>query len=284
MAHLVVLTGPPLPGRWSLARTLQERWGARRWTADAEAAPVAELTRALAGASSVLVDGDLPTAAARRQLLACGRGSERLLVEWCCPRAAAEREIFHRYASRPRCLAEAELRRYEEDARRRQPVGDELSTAQIVRVHAGRPIDAELAAVWARLPPDPAVASASRARQRVLVVEDDHDERAMLAEVLAELGLEVELAPDAGVALALLDEGVAIDLLISDHCMPGMSGAELAQAVRGRHPRVRTVLLTAFSDNETCHQALRANAVSVLSKPLRVVDLERVLDEARVQP
>jgi CheY-like chemotaxis protein len=114
-----------------------------------------------------------------------------------------------------------------------------------------------------------------------MVVEDDPDERAMLAEVLAELGAEVELAPDAGVALALLDEGADVEVLISDHLMPGMTGIELSRTLARRHPRVRTVLLTAYGDDETCRAAVRAQAVTVLSKPLRVIDLERVLDEAQ---
>lgn len=102
----------------------------------------------------------------------------------------------------------------------------------------------------------------------------------MLAEVLEELGFAVEQAPDAGVALALLDEGAAVELLISDQNMPGMSGVELARTVAERHPEVRTVLLTAYSDEEMCRRAVEANAVTVLSKPLSLMDLERVLDEA----
>jgi AmiR/NasT family two-component response regulator len=43
---------------------------------------------------------------------------------------------------------------------------------------------------------------------------------------------------------------------------------------------VRTVLLTAFSDEDVCRGAIEANTVTVLAKPLRVIDLERALDEA----
>jgi YesN/AraC family two-component response regulator len=62
--------------------------------------------------------------------------------------------------------------------------------------------------------------------------------------------------------------------------MPGMSGVELARVVGERHPGVRTVLLTAYSDEEMCRRAVAANAVTVLAKPLRLIDLERVLDES----
>jgi CheY-like chemotaxis protein len=112
-----------------------------------------------------------------------------------------------------------------------------------------------------------------------MVVEDDPDERTMVAEVLEELGFAVEQAPDAGVALALLDEGADVELLVSDQAMPGMSGVELARVVGERHPSVRTLLLTAFSDEDLCRRAVEASAVTVLTKPLRVIDLERALEE-----
>src|SRR6185312_4437532 len=99
------------------------------------------------------------------------------------------------------------------------------------------------------------------------------------ADVLDELGFDVEQAPDAGVALALLDEGADVELLLSDQNMPGMSGVELARTVAARYPRVRTVLLTAYSDEDMCRRAVEANAVTVLAKPLSLIDLERVLDE-----
>jgi CheY-like chemotaxis protein len=280
MGNLVVLSGPPLPGRWSLARQLQERLKARRLAADSAAE---ELGHAVAAPGWLLVDGDLPRTAERRALLGRAAAVAPLLVDWRCARSEAEREIFHRYASRPRCLAEAELQRYLKDAAEREPTsGRELpGRARLVQVDASLPLDVQIERVLAALPvapPEPAVPDATR--RRVMVVEDDDDERALLAEVLAELGFAVEPAPDAGVALALLDEGVRVDLLISDHRMPGMTGVELTRTLAERHPEVRTVLLTAYGDPETCQAALEASAVSVLAKPLRVVDLARVLEEA----
>jgi CheY-like chemotaxis protein len=58
-----------------------------------------------------------------------------------------------------------------------------------------------------------------------------------------------------------------------------MCGIELAQKVAERYG-LRTVLLSAFTDEETCNQALAAHAVTVLAKPLSLIDLERALEEA----
>ncbi len=281
---LIVLTGPSLPGRWSLARALERRLGAQRFAVDPDSVALLDIMRALAGADArVLVDGDLATREARAEVLELGdERTERVLVEWGCSRKEAEREVFHRYASRPRVLASAELARYVEDARVRQPIGDEASrNVTVVGVGPELALDRQIARVVAALhapPPEPS--PAEHAERRVMVVEDDAEERAVLADVLGELGFAVEQAPDAGVALALLDEGADVELLLSDQKMPGMSGVELARTVAERHPHVRTVLLTAYSDEELCKRAVEANAVTVLSKPLSVMDLERVLDEA----
>jgi CheY-like chemotaxis protein len=279
---LIVLAGPPLPGRWSLARALQRRTGARRFHANRASVPLIEIVRAL-DAGCVLVDGDLAMREERAEVLDLGgQACQHVLVEWRCARKQAEREVFHRYASRPRVLASAELERYLEDARVREAVRD-VGGRTVVRIEAATTLDDQVERVLQALPAEVRTGGERMkpdARRRVLVVEDDAEERAILADVLEELGFAVEQAPDAGVAMALLDEGATIDLLISDQQMPGMSGVELAREVGRRHAGVRTVLLTAFSDEDLCRRAVEAHAVTVLAKPLRVIDLERVLEES----
>ncbi|HEX4460999.1 MAG TPA: response regulator [Polyangia bacterium] len=281
---LVVLAGPPLPGRWSLARTLHERLVHRRFTVDEPGSvPRLEVEHALTDGACVLVDGDLATRVERQQILALGGPArDRLLVEWRCGKQQAEREIFHRYAKRPKVLARDEFRRYLRDARVRQPIVDEVSPEQVVHVEAGMPVDDAVAAIADRLRLPELPPRERNGARRVMIVEDDSDERAMLAEVLRELGFAVEIAPDAGVAMALLDDGVDVDLLISDQRMPGMTGTELSDELTRRHPDVRTVLVTAYGDADTCRAAVQAHAVTVLAKPLSVMDLERVLEEAIV--
>jgi CheY-like chemotaxis protein len=280
---LLVVAGPPLPGRWSLARTLHERLATHRYTAEPGTVPRMEVERALADGACVLIDGDLATRAERQEILAlAGPARDRLLIEWCCGKQQAEREIFHRYAKRPKLLARDEFRRYVHDARTRQPIADELSPDRVVHVQAGAPVDTQVDLIAKRLSLAPAAPRERNSVRRVMVVEDDHDERTMLAEVLRELGFTVEIAPDAGVAMALLDDGANVELLISDHRMPGMTGVELTRELALRHPEVRTVLLTAYVDADTCRAAVQANAVTVLAKPLSVMDLERVLEEATV--
>jgi CheY-like chemotaxis protein len=275
---LLMLCGPPLPGRWAFARALERRLRPRRF-ADACEAHAGAIVDALGEGALVLADGDLCTRAERQRLLETPERWQRSVVEWRCGREHADREVFHRYASRPAVLARAEWARYLDDAGRRQQVVDDEQPGRVARVDAALPLDDQVAAVERLLGADPPAPCADGARS-VLVVDDDADQRAMLADVLTELGFSVELAPDAGVALALLDDGAHVELLITDHLMPGMTGVELTRAVRRRHPHVRSVLLTAYGDDRTAVDALAADAVTLLAKPLRLVDLERALDEA----
>jgi CheY-like chemotaxis protein len=282
-SSLIVLTGPPLPGRWSLARALERRLGARRFLVDVDSVALFEIMRALSSAGALaLVDGDLPSCEARAEVLELGDDAcERVLVEWRCTRKEAEREVFHRYASRPRVLGSAELERYFEDSRVREvPAGECGDSVKLVVVGPELTLDEQVERVAAALQaPPPAPITVEDGVRRVMVVEDDADERAVLVDVMSELGFTVEQAPDAGVALALLDLGAEIELLVSDHQMPGMSGVELARVVGERHPGVRTLLLTAYSDEDLCRRAVEASAVTVLAKPLSIIDLERALDE-----
>lgn len=261
-----------------LARTVEQQLGARR-LAECVAAYAPLLARELGRNVALIADGDLATPAERRALLEATFMADQLLVEWRCSDELAERECFRRYASRPEVLAWREWDRYRADAGRRVPVDNEELPGRVVRIPADLPVSGAVAHITQMLP-SRSEASVPAHPRRVLVVDDEGEQRTLLAEVLHELGFAVELAPDAGVALALLEDGAHVDVLITDQRMPGMSGIELTRALRQRHPGIRSVLLTAYGDDRTCHEAVSADAVTVLAKPVRMVDLERVLDEA----
>ena len=80
----------------------------------------------------------------------------------------------------------------------------------------------------------------------LLLVDDSAFFRNMLAPVLKAAGYEVTAAAAAEEALAMLEAGRQFDVIISDIEMPGMSGYELAEAVR-REPRGAKVTLIALS-------------------------------------
>ena len=63
----------------------------------------------------------------------------------------------------------------------------------------------------------------------LLVVEDDTDVRAYLAEVLRSLNYRVTTVPNTQAALDVLQQNGRVDLLLTDIVMPGGNGRELAK-------------------------------------------------------
>ncbi len=66
--------------------------------------------------------------------------------------------------------------------------------------------------------------------------------------MLSDLGHDVVEAHSGKEALALIDGGSIFDLLITDYSMPGMTGAELAKAVRERLPDLPILLASGYAD------------------------------------
>jgi two-component system, OmpR family, response regulator len=113
---------------------------------------------------------------------------------------------------------------------------------------------------------------------RVLVVEDDADTAATLAEVLRLEGHEIRVALDGPAALA---EATASppDVVLLDIQMPGMDGWELARRLKGqaggRHPL--TVAVTGHGREEDRRQSREAGVDLHLLKPADPEDLCRLL-------
>jgi CheY-like chemotaxis protein len=109
--------------------------------------------------------------------------------------------------------------------------------------------------------------------ETVLLVEDEPELRAPLLRILREHGYRVLEAGDADEALAAADTHGPVDLLLSDVVMPRGSGVELARALAGRHPGLRTLLMSGYP-----FEALSRDGVGemeVLQKPVRPDELAR---------
>ena len=108
------------------------------------------------------------------------------------------------------------------------------------------------------------------ASARVLVVDDDAMVRQVLAGHMEERGYRVVQAGDGLEALAQLDGGAAVDLLVSDFAMPGMNGLTLIQEARRRRPELPVLLLTGYADAgvRLAVEAADAGRTALLRKPV----------------
>jgi len=82
----------------------------------------------------------------------------------------------------------------------------------------------------------------------VLVVDDDPIVAAGTAAMLEDLGHVATEVASGDAALQLLGTETAIDLVITDHAMPGMTGTELAKRIRRRWPELPIVIATGYAD------------------------------------
>jgi response regulator RpfG family c-di-GMP phosphodiesterase len=104
---------------------------------------------------------------------------------------------------------------------------------------------------------------------RVLIVDDEISVRRVMGTVLAQLGFPCETAASGDEALRIL-ETHAIDAVISDLQMPGMSGMDLLGKVRERYPQMIFLVVTGVDDIRVGVQAMRQGADDYIVKPLQV--------------
>jgi CheY-like chemotaxis protein len=110
----------------------------------------------------------------------------------------------------------------------------------------------------------------------VLAVDDDSLVLRNTAAMLEDLGHRVLQAASASEALALLDEHAGIELLITDHAMPGVSGAELAESLKNRSHQIPIIIATGFAELPEGF----ANNLTRLPKPFSQRDLELAVSVA----
>lgn len=114
-----------------------------------------------------------------------------------------------------------------------------------------------------------ASAGSDAAGETILVVEDDDEVRAYVAEILRELNYRVFDARDANGALdTFAKHGDKIDLLLTDVVLPGMNGRQLADEIAARHANVRVLYMTGYSRDAIVHQDRLNSGVDVIQKPL----------------
>lgn len=94
----------------------------------------------------------------------------------------------------------------------------------------------------------PAILHSATAPVTILLVDDDTLIAASTVALLEDLGHHVVEAHSGKEALAILSDGLHPDLVITDHAMAGMTGVDLAVALRVRDPALPILLATGYAE------------------------------------
>jgi DNA-binding response OmpR family regulator len=107
---------------------------------------------------------------------------------------------------------------------------------------------------------------------RVLIVDDEENQRRALTIGLGLGGFDVLCASSGADALRLL-AAQDVDLAMIDLMMPGLNGLELARLIRSIHPDVRIVLSSAYHLSASQVERADCGAVGFVPKPYRIDEL-----------
>jgi DNA-binding NtrC family response regulator len=122
-------------------------------------------------------------------------------------------------------------------------------------------------------------------RGRILIVDDEANARAALAEILREDGYTTETAADGFKALGKLEE-FGPDVVLTDLKMPGLDGIGLMEKAQASHTTATFVVMTAFGTISSAVEAVKKGAYNYLTKPLDFqvlsVVVERAVERARL--
>ncbi len=121
-------------------------------------------------------------------------------------------------------------------------------------------------------------------QQRILIVDDEEEVRSMLVDLVASQGHDVLQAASGREALALLDGGAKIDLVLTDLGMPGMTGWELARTIRSRWPWLPVGLVTGWGNQVDVPPADSELLIGTVAKPVSPEALKALIVGARGRP
>jgi CheY-like chemotaxis protein len=124
--------------------------------------------------------------------------------------------------------------------------------------------------------------------ETILIVEDNAALRRLACRTLAQCGYTVIAAADATEALkAFSGEASALDLLLTDIVMPGMSGPMLASELASRRPGLLVLFMSGYTDETVVGQGVLQTGTPFLQKPFTSAGLaskvRQVLDTPRAQ-
>lgn len=117
--------------------------------------------------------------------------------------------------------------------------------------------------------------------RKLVIVDDEIRQCRGLQNILKRqyADLDIRIFTSAPEALAAIEQEQP-DIVITDICMPGMSGLEMTEAVKKIDSRMIVILLTGYAEFEYARKAISVGAFEYLVKPLDLERLKEVLEKA----
>ncbi|HEY6255096.1 MAG TPA: PAS domain S-box protein [Xanthobacteraceae bacterium] len=141
------------------------------------------------------------------------------------------------------------------------------------------------AAALAERPAAAPAAVIERGSETVLIVEDDPLVRNHVTTRLKNLGYRTLEAANAAEAIAIVESGVAFDLLFTDVIMSGlMNGRQLADELARRRSGIKVLFTSGYTENAIVHHGRLDPGVLLLAKPYRNADLASMIRRALTGP
>lgn len=113
----------------------------------------------------------------------------------------------------------------------------------------------------------------------VLLVDDEADFVAVLAERLSARGLEVDTATSGAAALEKTGEHV-YDAVVLDLAMPGLDGLETLERMKATNPDQQVIVLTGRATVAQAVEVMKAGALDLVEKPAEMDELVGLIDDA----
>jgi len=122
-----------------------------------------------------------------------------------------------------------------------------------------------------------------RGHEAVLLVEDDDRVRNAMTRILTSYGYRVLVARDSGEAIALAKEhGEALDLVLSDVIIPGLSGPDTVREIRKHAPKVKPLFMSGYTDHAILRDGVLQAGTNFIQKPFApktlAIKLREILD------
>lgn len=117
---------------------------------------------------------------------------------------------------------------------------------------------------------------------KVLLVDDEEEFTATLAERLENRGLDVDVSAD-GLSAIERTRKRTYDAIVLDLAMPGIDGIETLKRLLAENPDLQVILLTGQATVEKGVEAVRSGAIEVMEKPADLPALLEKIDAARTQ-